>query len=83
MPRPKPILNIVIKARTPWVYGISLWAAYGYPYEGDSEKYLDDCFEHDFNRCNFLKDMKTEEELDKLRQFMRNKYRKMYVRLYY
>jgi len=56
---------------------VSLWASYGYPYEGDSEQYLNECFEHDFNRCNFVKDMKTDEELESLRKLMRAKYRKM------
>ena len=56
---------------------MSLWSSYGYPYEGDPDLYLNECFEHDFTRCNFAKDMKTDEELDALKILMRSKYRKM------
>lgn len=77
MPRPKPMEIIIHKVRTPWVYPVSIWASYGYPYESDSEQYLDECFEHDFTRCNFAKDVKSDEELAGLRKLLRAKYRKL------
>ena len=44
---------------------------------------INECFEHDFNRCNFGKDMKTDEELESLRKLLRAKYRKMYYHNFY
>jgi hypothetical protein len=76
-PRPKPYIFVPNKIRVPWKYPVSLWAMYGYAYEGDSEELLNDCFDHDFTRNNFLKDMKTEEDLERLRVLMRSKYRHM------
>src|SRR5207253_2296575 len=49
VPRPEKKLNIHIKPRTPWIFGISVWYYYEYAYEGDNEDYLDKCFEHDFD----------------------------------
>ena len=74
-PRPEKIINKFVKPRTPWSFPISIWAYYGYDYEGDTEDYLDDCFEFDFNRCQFYKDFKDEESLAELKRFLRERYR--------
>ena len=74
-PRPKNIINKFVKPRTPWTFPISIWAHYGYEYEGDSEEYLDKCFEFDFNRCQFNKDFKDEESFNELKKMLRERYR--------
>ena len=74
-PRPEKIINKFVKPRTPWSFPISIWAYYGYDYEGDTEDYLDDCFEFDFNRCQFYKDFKDDESLAELKRFLRERYR--------
>ena len=74
-PRPEKIINKFVKPRTPWSFPISIWAYYGYEYEGDSEEYLDECFEFDFNRCQFYKDFKDDESLAELKRFLRERYR--------
>ena len=74
-PRPEKIINKFLKPRTPWSFPISIWAYYGYEYEGLSEDYLNQCFEFDFNRCQFYKDFKDDESLGELKQFLRERYR--------
>jgi len=76
-PRPEKIINKFVKPRTPWSFPISIWAYYGYDYEGDTEDYLDECFEFDFNRCQFYKDFKDDESLSELKSFLRERYRDM------
>ena len=76
-PRPEKIINKFIKPRTPWSFPISIWAYYGYEYEGLSEEYLNQCFEFDFNRCQFYKDFKDDESLAELKRFLRERYRDM------
>ena len=74
-PRPEKIIDKFVKPRTPWSFPISIWAYYGYSYEGLSEEYLNECFEFDFNRCQFQKDFKDEEQLSELKRFLRERYR--------
>ena len=74
-PRPEKILNKFVKPRTPWSFPISIWAYYDYEYDDVSESYLDKCFEFDFNRCQFNKEFKEEETLNKLKDFLRERYR--------
>ena len=74
-PRPAKIIDKFVKPRTPWSFPISIWAYYGYEYEGVSEEYLDECFEFDFNRCQFNKDFKEEESLMELKKMLRARYR--------
>ena len=74
-PRPPKIIDKFVKPRTPWSFPISIWAYYGYEYEGISEDYLNSCFEFDFNRCQFQKDFKEEESLAELKKFLRGRYR--------
>ena len=74
-PRPEKIINKFIKPRTPWSFPISIWAYYDYEYDDVPESYLDKCFEFDFNRCQFNKEFKDEESLNKLKEFLRIRYR--------
>ena len=74
-PRPERILNKFIKPRTPWVFPVSIWAYYDYEYNDVPESYLDKCFEFDFNRCQFYKEFKEDEMFNKLRNFLRERYR--------
>ena len=75
VPRPERILNKFIKPRTPWSFPVSIWAYYGYDYDGISNSYLNQCFKFDFDRCQFNKDFKTEESLDELKLFLKERYR--------
>ena len=74
-PRPEKIIDKFVKPRTPWSFPISIWAYYGYEYEGISEEYLNSCFEFDFNRCQFHKDFKDEASLAELKKFLWERYR--------
>ena len=74
-PRPEKIINKFIKPRTPWSFPLSIWAYYDYEYDDVPESYIDKCFEFDFNRCQFNKEFKDEESLNKLRDFLRIRYR--------
>ena len=74
-PRPLKIINKFIKPRTPWTFPISIWAYYDYEYEGDSEEYLDQCFDFDFKRCQFHKDFKDNNDYNELRKILRERYR--------
>ena len=74
-PRPEKIVNKFIKPRTPWTYPISIWAYYDYEYDDVPESYLDKCFEFDFNRCNFNKEVKEEDVYNRLKAFLRARYR--------
>ena len=75
VPRPERNLNKFIKPRTPWSFPISIWAYYGYEYNDVPESYLKQCFNFDFERCQFFKDFKTEESLISLKYFLRERYR--------
>ena len=75
VPRPEKNLNKFIKPRTPWSFPISIWASYGYEYNDVSASYLNQCFKFDFERCQFFKDFKSEEALDSLRIFLKQRYR--------
>ena len=75
IPRPEKNLNKFIKPRTPWSFPISIWAYYGYDYNDVSSSYLNQCFKFDFERCQFFKDFKTDEALDSLRLFLKQRYR--------
>ena len=77
IPRPEKIINKFIKPRTPWSFPISIWAYYGYDYNDVSNYYLNQCFKFDFDRCQFQKDFKTEESLDELKAFLKERYRNL------
>ena len=75
VPRPEKNLNKFIKPRTPWSFPISIWAYYGYEYNDVPNSYLNQCFKFDFDRCQFFKDFKTEEAMDSLKIFLKQRYR--------
>ena len=74
-PRPEKIINKFVRPRTPWKFGSSIWAYYGYDYDDVDEDYLDKCFLFDFDRCQFTKDFKDENKLFELKLFLRKNYR--------
>ncbi|MCQ2819743.1 MAG: hypothetical protein MJ252_20960, partial [archaeon] len=73
-PRPVKIINRFVKPRTPWTYPISIWAYYDYDYEGDSEDYINKCFEFDFERACIYKDIKDSDKLEEVKKYLRTKY---------
>lgn len=74
-PRPVKIIDRFVKPRTPWTFPISIWAYYDYQYNGDTQDYLDQCFEFDFKRCQFYKDVKEEDKFLELKSFLHERYR--------
>ena len=76
-PRPERKFNQFIKPRTPWTYSVSIWAYYDYKYEGEPDDLILEAFEHDFNRCQFIKDAKEESVLFELKKMLRKNYRKI------
>lgn len=75
---PRPEKNMLKKRpRTPWSFPISLWAYYGYDYEGEPESVYNNVFEFDYNHCNFSKDkdLPSEDEFE-LKNILKNKYKK-------
>ena len=76
---PRPEKNMLKKRpRTPWTYSSSIWAYYGYEYEGEPESVYNNAFEFDYNRCNFGKDkdLQNEDEYE-LKNILRSKYKKI------
>ena len=76
---PRPEKNMLKKRpRTPWSYPTSIWAYYGYDYEGEPESVYNNAFEFDYNRCNFSKDkdLPSEDEFE-LKNILKNKYKKI------
>lgn len=76
-PRPEKILVKHERPRTPWIFPVSIWATYGYNYDDETEEFMDECFEHDFNRCNFIKDCKTESVHEELHDYLKKHYKLM------
>ena len=75
-PRPEKIINKFIRPRTPWTFPVSIWSYYDYEYNDVPESYLDKCFEFDFNRCQFNKEFKDEEDsFNQFKSFLRGRYR--------
>ena len=75
VPRPEKS-NLKKRPRTPWSYPTSLWAYYGYDYEGEPDSVYNNAFEFDYERCNFGKDkdLTSDEEVE-LRNFLRGRYK--------
>jgi hypothetical protein len=44
---------------------------------------MDEVFDYDFNRCQFIKDAKTPEVLAEIKQILRPIFRKMYKGKYF
>ena len=76
---PRPEKNMLKKRpRTPWSFSSSIWAYYGYDYEGEPESAYNNAFEFDYDRCNFSKDkdLSADDEID-LKNILRSRYKKM------
>ena len=76
---PRPEKNMLKKRpRTPWTFPSSIWAYYGYDYEGEPESVYNNAFEFDYNRCNFSKDkdLSSDDEFE-LKNILKNKYKKI------
>lgn len=77
-PRPEKKKRVIHRPRTPWTFPISIWAAYDYSFEGDSEDYLNEVFEYDFKRIAVNnRDGSLLDEILELRPILRPYYRKM------
>ena len=74
-PRPIRQINRFIKPRTPWTFPISIWAKYDYNFDGVNSEYLDECFEHDFKRCQLEKEFITEKALYQVKDILREHYK--------
>ncbi len=76
IPRPEKIKKIKKRPRTPWTYPISIWAWYGYKYDGETDETINNAFEFDYNRGQYNKDKDiNEEQNNELKEFLRGKYR--------
>ena len=76
---PRPEKNMLKKRpRTPWSFPISIWAFYGYEYEGEPESVYNNAFEFDYERCNFGKDkdLPPDDEFE-LKNILKYKYKKI------
>lgn len=78
-PRPEKKKVIKKRARTPWTFPISIWAYYGYNYEGETQRTIDDAFEFDFNRGQYSKDKALQDPkvLHHLKSILKKNYPKM------
>ena len=78
VPRPENILNLKKRPKTPWSFPVSIWAWYGYDYNGETEDKVNSAFEFDYNRCKFEKDkdLSAEDEID-LKDTLKKKYPKI------
>lgn len=76
--RPERKLNKFIKPRTPWSYPISIWASfYDLKLEGESEDYISEVFEHDFNRCQMNNFIKNDEMTNDIKRILKFNFKKM------
>lgn len=76
--RPERKLNKFVKPRTPWSYPISIWASfYDIKFEGESEDYISEVFEHDFNRCQMNNFIKNEEMTNDIKRILKYNFKKM------
>jgi hypothetical protein len=78
-PRPLKEEDLIVRQRTPWSFPISIWARqFYYDYEGEGDEAYFAAFEHDFNRCNFSKELKNDQNLvDDLKILLWDYYKKM------
>lgn len=78
-PRPLKEEDLVVRQRTPWSFPISIWARqFYYDYEGEGDEAYFAAFDHDFNRCNFAKELKNDQSLvDDLKNLLWEYYKKM------
>ena len=76
--RPSRNLENFIKPKTPWVFPVSIWSTlFDLKYEGEREEILNDAFEHDFERCQFITFIKNEDIVAELKKQLRVYYKNM------
>ena len=78
IPRPEKNKNFKKRPRSPWTFPISIWAWYGYDYNGEKDSLYNDAFEFDYDRCKFSKDkdLSEDDEID-LKNILRENYKKL------
>ena len=79
VPRPEKQLNLKKRPRTPWSFPISIWAWYGYDYNGEKESAYNSAFEFDYERGKFAKDKDLIDSQDEenLRICLRQNYKQI------
>ena len=76
VPRPEKKHLKKKRTRISWEFSISIWAYYGYLYEGESKQKINSSFEFDFKRGQYStdKDLRETKNLLELKQILRNYY---------
>ena len=78
IPRPELDRKKKKRPRTPWTFPVSIWAYYGYEYEGEPDNVYNNAFEFDYERCKFSKDKDLSEDDEyELKQILRERYKKL------
>ena len=72
IPRPEYNKKRKKRPRTPWSFPVSIWAWYGYDYNGEQDSSYNNAFEFDYERCNFSKDKDLE-----LKNILKERYKKL------
>ena len=78
-PRPEKKLNLKKRPKTPWSFPISIWAWYGYDYNGETESTYNNAFEFDYERCKFSKDKDLVDSQDEenLKNILKTNYKQI------
>ncbi len=76
VPRPEKINKLKLRPRTPWIFPDSIWAFYGYSFEGNTNELTKDAFEYDFERSKVWneKEFKTDKERVEIKELLRKYY---------
>lgn len=76
VPRPEKKIKTKVRPRTPWIFPDSIWAYFGYSYDGFQEESINDAFEFDYERGKIAndKDIKSSEEEGLLKSYLRQYY---------
>ena len=76
VPRPEKKHLKKKRTRISWEFSMSIWAFYGYLYEGESAQKINNSFEFDFKRGQYSidKDLRETKNLLELKKLLRNYY---------
>ena len=74
IPRPDYISSGITQ-QDPWEYKDSIWNYYKYDFEGETDDILEKMFETDFNLVNYDSIFLNEEELNSVKQFIKENYK--------
>ena len=78
IPRPELDKKRKKRPRTPWSFPVSIWAWYGYDYNGEPDNVYNKAFEFDYDRCNFIKDKDLSEDDEyELKNILRERYKQL------